>query len=134
MNNIPPDFQRHDESSPLTDPWEPLYSKRTEDQLFMGIWADTPHCNARGFIHGGLIAALADKTMGHSCGLGHKTATSMVTVSLSVDYLGIAQTGTWIEFQPKITKNGKTLCFAECQVFTDGKLCARAQGTFMVIA
>ena len=54
--------------SPLTDPWEPIYQKLTPDAIILGLWLATPHTNARGFVHGGLIAALTDKAMGHSCG------------------------------------------------------------------
>ena len=28
--DIPAGFERHTRKSPLTDPWEPLYSKRTD--------------------------------------------------------------------------------------------------------
>ena len=56
--------------SPLTDPWEPLYSKRTDKAVIIGLRLAKPHTNGRGLIHGGLIAALADNAMGHSCAHG----------------------------------------------------------------
>jgi uncharacterized protein (TIGR00369 family) len=133
MNKLPSGFQLYGQASPLTDPWEPIFCKTTDAGLYLGIWADTPHTNARGFIHGGLVAALADKCMGHSSHHLHDTATSMVTVTLSVDYLGIARKGSWIEFKPTVTKNGKTLCFAECLITADQKPTARATATFMVV-
>ena len=76
--NIPPGFGPNQRRSPLTDPWEPLYWKQTADAVIFGLRLAEPHTNARGLIHGGLIAALADKAMGHSC--GHKLGG---TVSLS---------------------------------------------------
>ena len=33
----------------------------------MGLRLAKPHTNARGLIHGGLIASLADNAMGYSC-------------------------------------------------------------------
>jgi acyl-coenzyme A thioesterase PaaI-like protein len=65
---IPEGFEPQSRRSPLTDPWEPIYSKQTPDAIILGLRLATPHTNARGFVHGGLIAALADKAMGHSCG------------------------------------------------------------------
>ena len=44
--------------SPLTEPWEPLYSKRTDKAVIIGLRLAKPHTNGRGLIHGGLIAAL----------------------------------------------------------------------------
>ncbi len=66
--DIPEGFERHTRRSPLTDPWEPLYSKQTDKAVIIGLRLAKPHTNGRGLIHGGLIAALADNAMGHSCG------------------------------------------------------------------
>src|SRR5437868_7687825 len=69
MNNtvIPDGFERHFRQSPLSDPWEPLYWKRTDKAVIVGLRLAKPHTNAHGLIHGGLIAALADNAMGYSC-------------------------------------------------------------------
>ncbi len=81
--DIPAGFERQTRRSPLTDPWEPIYSKLTPEAIILGLRLATPHTNARGFAHGGLIAALTDKAMGHSCGRKMRGATSLVTVSMS---------------------------------------------------
>jgi acyl-coenzyme A thioesterase PaaI-like protein len=64
VTDIPQGFERQTRHSPLTDPWEPIYTKQTPDAIILGLWLATPHTNARGFVHGGLIAALTDKAMG----------------------------------------------------------------------
>ena len=61
--DVPDGFERQSRPSPLTDPWEPIYSKETPDAIILGLRLATPHTNARGFAHGGLIAALTDKAM-----------------------------------------------------------------------
>jgi acyl-coenzyme A thioesterase PaaI-like protein len=71
---IPEGFERHFRQSPLTDPWEPIYSKRTADAVIIGLRLATPHTNSRGLIHGGLITALADNAMGLSCAARLDTA------------------------------------------------------------
>ena len=65
---VPAGFEPHFRKSPFTDPWEPLYSMRTDRAVIMGLRLAKPHTNARGLIHGGLIASLADNAMGYSCG------------------------------------------------------------------
>ncbi len=46
--DIPEGFERQSRRSPLTDPWEPIYSKQTPDAIILGLRLATPHTNARG--------------------------------------------------------------------------------------
>jgi uncharacterized protein (TIGR00369 family) len=131
--NIPEGFEPQSRPSPLTDPWEPIYSKLTPDALILGLWLAAPHTNARGFVHGGLIAALADKAMGHSCGHKLHGAASLVTVSMSIDFISSAQIGQWLTVETDVIKAGGTLCFAQCFVKADGIVIARANATFRVV-
>ena len=41
--DIPDGFKRHFRQSPLTDPWEPLYSKRTDKAVIIGLRLARPH-------------------------------------------------------------------------------------------
>src|SRR5882757_476083 len=102
--DIPVGFERHFRQSPLTDPWEPLYSMRTEKAVIIGLRLARPHTNSRGLIHGGLIAALADNAMGHSCGHQMDGASSLVTISLAVDFIGAAQVGQWLAVETDVIK------------------------------
>src|ERR1700751_1328480 len=95
-SDIPAGFEPHFRKAPFTDPWEPLYSKKTEKAVIMGLRLAKGHTNARGLIHGGLIASLADNAMGYSCAQVTVWSTSYVTVSLSIDYVGSAKTGQWL--------------------------------------
>src|SRR5471032_2411966 len=114
---IPAGFEPHFRQSPLTDPWEPIYSKRTEGAVIIGLRLAEPHTNSRGLIHGGLIAALADNAMGLSCGVKLDGGGSrLITVSLAVDFIGTAKTGQWMEVVSDVVKLGQTLCFAQCFV------------------
>jgi uncharacterized protein (TIGR00369 family) len=131
--NPPAGFEPHDRKSPLTEPWEPLYSRKTGGTVILGLRAGAAHTNSRGFIHGGLIGALADNAMGLSCGrtLGH--AGGLVTVNLNVDFLASALEAQWLEFDTVFVKPGRTLCFAQAFVTADGRPCARANAVFKVV-
>ena len=132
-SGIPEGFERQTRSSPLTDPWEPIYSKQTSEAIILGLRLTKAHTNARGFAHGGLIAALTDKAMGHSCGHKMHGAHSLVTVSMSIDFIGSAQIGQWLVVESEVLKTGGTLCFAQCRVTADNAVIARANGTFRVV-
>ena len=131
--DIPAGFEPQSRRSPLTDPWEPIYSKQTADALILGLRLATPHTNARGFVHGGLIAALADKAMGHSCGHKMGGSHSLVTVGMSIDFISSAQIGQWLTVETEVIKTGATLCFAQCFVSADDAVIARANATFRVV-
>jgi uncharacterized protein (TIGR00369 family) len=129
----PAGFEPHDRKSGLTEPWEPLYSRKTGAAVVLGLRAGPAHANSRGFVHGGLIGALCDNAMGLSCAraLGH--AGGLVTVNLNVDFLASALEGQWLEFDTVFVKPGRTLCFAQAFVTADGQPCARANAVFRVM-
>ena len=131
--DIPAGFARHDRKSPLTEPWEPLYRRLSGDTVILGLRAGAAHTNSRGFVHGGLISALADNAMGLSCARKLGDGASLVTVNLTVDFLGAALTGQWLEFDTVFVKPGGTLCFTQAFVTADGQPCARANGVFRVV-
>ncbi|WP_454624478.1 PaaI family thioesterase [Bradyrhizobium cenepequi] len=131
--DIPEGFEPHFRRSPLTDPWEPLYSKRTDRAVIMGLRLAKPHTNARGLIHGGLIAALSDNAMGYSCAQVMGWTSSLVTVSLAVDFIGTAEIGQWLAVETEVIKAGSTICFAQSLVKADDVAIARANGTFRVV-
>jgi uncharacterized protein (TIGR00369 family) len=132
-SDIPQGFEPHFRKSPLTDPWEPLYSKRTERAVIIGLRLAKAHTNARGLVHGGLIAALADNAMGYSCAQATGWTTSYVTVTLSVDYISSAQIGQWLAVECEVIKTGSTLCFAQSLIKADDAVIARANATFRVV-
>lgn len=134
----PEGFEPHFRQSPLTAPWEPIYSQRLEDRVVIGLYAREPHTNSRGMVHGGLIAALADNAMGLSCvevltRAGSKPPGGLVTVSMATDFIGAARLGQWVAFDTQYVKTGRTLCFAQCFVTAGGDVVARADARFRVL-
>lgn len=133
QTNIPEGFAPHFRKSRVTDPWEPLYSRSTADAVQIGLFVGDAHCNSRGFLHGGVIAALADNAMGLSCvAVMAERPRGLVTVSLSVDYVGAAKNGQWLQIEPRVLKAGKSLAFADALVTADGETIARASASFKV--
>ena len=128
--NPPPGFEPHFRRSAVTDPWEPLWVKRDSAGLRIGLRIAPAHCNARGGLHGGVIATLADNTMGLACADAAGEGIGMVTVSLTTDYLGGAQLGQWLEIAATPSRIGRTLCFASAVITADGADVARASGIF----
>jgi uncharacterized protein (TIGR00369 family) len=131
--DIPTGFEPLARRSPLTEPWQPLYAKTTDKAVILGLRLATPHTNSRGLIHGGLIAALTDAAMGYSCAHRMGNKFSLVTVGLSVDFIGSAKIGEWLAIESDVIKTGSTICFAQCLVAADDSVIARANATFRVV-
>ena len=131
--DIPDGFEPLSRKSPLTEPWEPLYAKKTDKAVNIGLRLARPHTNGRGLIHGGLNAALADNAMGYSCAQMTIWTISFVTISLTVDFVGSAEIGQWLAIESDVIRTGKTICFAQCLVKADDTVIARASGTFRVV-
>ena len=134
QRTIPEGFAPHFKKSRVTDPWEPLFSRRCDQVFHLGLWLRDAHCNSRGFVHGGVIAALADNAMGISCVLTNQAARSAVTVSLSVDYVATAKIGQWLLIEPRVVKTGSTLGFVDALISADREIIARATATFRMLA
>ena len=66
VDAVPEGFASHDRKSPVTDPWEPLFARQRDGVVELGLVLRPAHCNSRGFVHGGVIAALADNATGLS--------------------------------------------------------------------
>jgi acyl-coenzyme A thioesterase PaaI-like protein len=134
---IPEGYSRHFRTSPLTDPWEPLYSKAENGAILLALRIRKAHCNSRGFAHGGLISALADNAMGLSLsealGERHKERPSgLVTITLSLDFLGAGPIDQWLEFVPRVLRAGGSLGFVDCLVRADDQPIARGNATFRI--
>lgn len=136
MTDIPKGFAPHDRRSPFTDPMEPIYARVDADQYQLGTPVRAELCNSRGLVHGGFIATLADNAMGLSCGValagqGRKVL-GMVTVNLSVDYVGQAKVGDWLQTDSRVVKLGGSLAFVEARLMSGETVIARANATFKI--
>ncbi|MEM1187327.1 MAG: PaaI family thioesterase [Pseudomonadota bacterium] len=132
MSDLPEGFEPIFRSSPYLDLLGPIYNRRDDDGLVLGIKAEDKHCNARGVVHGGVFSSLADVALGYSAAFRGEVPVMMATASLTVDYAGTASLGDWIEIHTDVQKVGNTLAFASCYFLVRGKRIVRASGVFAV--
>lgn len=126
-------FAPHDRINQVTRAWEPLFS-RVDDRgvSILAMWVGPSHCNNQAILHGGVLAALADTAMGMACGRPLPAAAFARTIGLQVDYLGAVPLGAWLEIRPCVLKSGRSIAFANAQVFSDDQLVAMVSATFSV--
>lgn len=80
-----------------------------DDPLRAGFVVEGAKMNARGLLHGGVIATLGDVTIGHALATRSDPPTPLVTVNLSCDLFGSAREGDWVDITVTPTRLGRRL-------------------------
>jgi uncharacterized protein (TIGR00369 family) len=132
-DDIPAGFAPIFRTSPFLETIGPLYSAGSGATLVVGLRVEEKHTNARGTLHGGVLASIADIALGYGLATSTEPRTSMVTANLSVDFAGSAQVGDWIETALDIQKIGSRMAFANVYFTLRGERIARASGVFLVL-
>jgi acyl-coenzyme A thioesterase 13 len=132
-SDLPAGFAPIFRTSPFLETIGPLYSAGSGATLVVGLRVQEKHTNARGTLHGGVLASIADIALGYGLAMSTQPPTSMVTANLSVDFAGSAQVGDWIETSLDIQKIGSRMAFANVYFTLRGERIARASGVFLVL-
>ena len=132
QGDVPAGFAPIFRTSPFLETIGPLYSNGSGASLVIGMHVQEKHTNARGTLHGGVLASIADIALGYGLATSTSPPTSMVTANLSVDFAGSAQIGDWIETTLDIQKVGSRMAFANVYFSVGGERIARASGVFLV--
>jgi uncharacterized protein (TIGR00369 family) len=129
---IPADFKPLFRTSPASELIGPFYSRGEGAGLVLGLRVETKHCNARGAVHGGILATFADIALGYAMAFATDPPTSLVTANLTLDFAGIAKLGDWLEAHVDVQKQGRRLSFANCYIVVDEQRIVRASAVFLV--
>ena len=90
------------------------------------------HFNSVGVVHGGIISTLVDVAMSNLVATDADGVQKAVTIDLHTTFLQGAQ-GKTLTAEAEISKQGRTLLYADCRVFDDQlQLVAKAAGTFFI--
>lgn len=95
-----------------------------------------------------MVAAIFDTALGHNLGLtiakdngedltqfaAGVPGAPILTTSLTTDYLGTASSGDWVEATVEMQRAGKSIAFANAELFHDGQRIAKASGIFRVLS
>ncbi len=127
---VPAGFEPLQRSSPFSALVGPLYTKGEGAERMIGLLAEDKHCNSRGIVHGGLLATLADLALGYTIAFLSNPPKSAVTASLTIDYVGSAKVGDWLEVHTDVQKSGGRLTFANCYVHVGEARIVRASAVF----
>lgn len=129
---VPEGFKPLFRTSPALDLIGPIYCRGEGLDLVLGLRVEPKHCNARGTVHGGILAAVADVALGYTLGFSTDPPTALVTANLTLDYAGTAKIGNWLETAVDVQKRGSRLAFANCYITVGAERIVRASAVFLV--
>ena len=131
--NVPEGFGPLTRRSNLLDLLGPFYSKGSGEGLVIATRASEKHTNVRGFVHGGVLASIADIALGYATAFGYDPPRPHVTVSLTINYTNPAKTGDWIEARVDWIRSGKSMAFANCYLTVGETPIAHASAVFLAV-
>lgn len=133
MSTIPEGYGPLPRSSNFLQMVGPLYCKPDGDGLILGLRIEERHANSRGIAHGGMLTTLADLALGYNCGRLMAPNQTLITTSITIDFVASASIGDWLEAHTDVQQTGKRLGFANCYLTVGEKRIARASGIFSVM-
>ena len=117
---------------PLLDAIGGFESHRT-DATRIAFDVDAPKVNARGFLHTGVIASVADVAIGHLLSAMMDPPAPLVTVNISCDLLGSARLGDRVLGVVEATRVGHRLAAGQA-ILTIDRTIARITALFVPAA
>lgn len=90
------------------------------------------HMNTGGRVHGGVLTSLTDTAAGVAVRSVRPAGKSSATTDLSISFIR-PPLGKTIEAHAEVIHAGKRLFRTEIAVFSDGKLIAKTNATFMIV-
>jgi acyl-coenzyme A thioesterase PaaI-like protein len=111
----------------------PLWHRLNEGRHEYAIEGQAKHRNRRGFVQGGLLMTLADRTCGmtarYESGSEH-----LATIQMDTHFVDAARIGELLLSVPRMVRSTRSLIFMSTEVTVDGRCVALANGVFKVRA
>ncbi|MDN5749280.1 MAG: PaaI family thioesterase [Pseudonocardia sp.] len=125
-------FTRVQRRSPFLDLLGALHVRDDDGQPVYGMRVRPQHANNRGAAHGGVLMTLADLVLGYTTAFASDPPLPLTTASMSVDFVGAAQVGEWLEGRAEIVRTGRSLAFATCYLTVGDRRVVRASSVLAV--
>jgi uncharacterized protein (TIGR00369 family) len=125
------------EQMPIFGPFHealgPMYVKRQEAGHVVGLRVEDKHRNRGQMMHGGMICTLADTATHWAAKHAREPILKVLTTGLSVNLMGNAKPGEWVEAHAKVLRAGRSIVFADCLITCAGRVVAQATAQFQIV-
>lgn len=132
LHDAPAGFSLIERGGPFFENLGPSYIQELADgsAVVLGIRLAERHANMQGLAHGGMLVTMADGALHANLRLRYPPGQRLMTVSLNTTFLAPARIGDWLEAHVEVSRSGRNLCFADCQLIAGGRAVLRASSVF----
>lgn len=112
----------------------PFWTRRRAGQLEFGVQLAERHQNGLGRTHGGLLATLADSTLGWTIMHTLDGRAPGVTIQLELQFIDAALPGDFVIASARVLRRTRYLAFAEGSLQVGDRIVLRANGIWRLPA
>lgn len=128
---IPSGFERADFTPGFLDHGGPYYlGPAVEGVRVVGLIICPHHINYQEAAHGGVILTFADVALSHAVYDAERPRLAPSTVTLTVNYLGGAKLGDWLEARVTIDRLGGRTAYTSGGILRGNEVLATMSGVF----
>lgn len=109
----------------------PICRHDTGGHIHSGFVVEQRHCNPSDICHGGWLSTFADVSLVRVGAVGIESG--LVTVSLTVDFVGAAALGEWVESRCEVVGRTGSMVFVQGTATSNGRPTLRMSGIFKIL-
>ena len=126
----PPGFTSANFSAGFLDRGGPYW---LDGNRAVGLRIDEGHLNYQSVAHGGVLTTFADVALSFALYASENPPLPVATATLTVNFLGAARLGDWLEAEARIDRIGKRLGYASGAIRCEGETVATMTGVFSIL-
>lgn len=109
-----------------------IYFKRDGDAIRYGFITEPRHRNRRGVLHGGVLAAFADRTLALA-GRRVNDELPQATIELSIRFVDAIHEGEFVEAIPEVVRKTRSIIFVRGTLMAGSRIVATADGVWKIL-
>lgn len=133
MSAVPAGFELIPPFGQFHEMCGPMYARKADNGFVIGMLLAEKHGNLGHNLHGGMLAMLIDTAFTYTSRHSRNPPEPSVTVNLTIDMMGGAKPGDWLEAHVDVARLGRKITFLNCFVFKGTERIARGNGVFQVM-
>lgn len=129
----PPGYEPSGFSPGFLDRGGPYWRTGKGPGSTLGLRIDPGHLNYQDVAHGGVLSTFADVALSYCVHVSERPSPALATVSLTVNFLGAARLGDWLEADVRIDRKGKRIAYTSGAIRRGDEVIATMSGVFSIL-
>lgn len=111
----------------------PYFIHRAEAETRLGLLVGAAHANYVGVAHGGVLATFADVALSFAVHDSETPALTVVSNTLTVNFLAGAKSGDWLEATCRLDRKGKRMAYCSGEIRRSDEVLMTMTGVYTIL-